>query len=311
MKHIKKIIVILIALFFVAFLFIYRTYNLKKLEELKNSQNQWQNQMICSDDYNPVCGKDGETYSNECIATKINQVLIAHTWECETNKQNASHSWEIIGESNLWEIEEETNLATEEEVNYENIILAEVNDKYYENLKSQCGEDGCCLDSVDNMIKWKYSEAVNGLCPSWYNKDILKCVSSYSWCIPSKNEASSTTSSSWIISWEKIQNYSNDQVGYSFSLPYSTYYSWYGSQDGSTHSVGISTSSWNTDFASNNVKVYFYKNKILPELQDSYYGMYEDKANNKTYLKVNESSIIIEWTDKKIIDIITRTISVK
>lgn len=45
------------------------------------------NSIVCSQEYVPVCGVDGMTYSNACIATTQNEVEIAYEGECMLEDQ--------------------------------------------------------------------------------------------------------------------------------------------------------------------------------------------------------------------------------
>ena len=42
------------------------------------------NEVLCTAQYDPVCGVDGQTYSNECVATLQNDVAVAYDGECRT-----------------------------------------------------------------------------------------------------------------------------------------------------------------------------------------------------------------------------------
>lgn len=320
MKHIKKIVVFIIALIFILFLFIYRSYNLKKLENNNLSLSWTSQEMICNDTYEPVCWKDWKTYSNECIATKINEVLIDHKWECKEVKGIIDeNTWSGIWESNLWEVDNEnvSTWTTEKEKEKE-IIIEKPSKEYYNNLKSQCEGSSCCISSVESMEEAWYSEAEWWNCPSWYNLNMLKCETSYKWCEKDEweNTEINTATDTWSnqsTDWKKVLNYDNTSLNYWFSLPSNTYFSWYWARDWATHTVWISTSSWSLDFWNSQVKVYFYKWKIIDELADSTYWMYEDKKNNKTYLKLNNNSIVIEWSseNQNIINMIIKTIYAK
>jgi hypothetical protein len=322
MKFFKKFSVFIIAFFFVCFLFIYRQYNIKQLEDYKKTQTEtWtvKKDTVCVDEYKPVCWEDSKTYSNKCVAEEINSVKVAYEWECKAVSTKTS-SWDDLGESNLWATESwaETGSQTEAPVVKSQEKPSE---DYYKNLKSQCDNDSCCLASVDTMEQNWYREAIDWKCDVWLVKDTLKCESSYSWCIVDTNPVSTVTQkpsatgatstwATWVINWQKVLNYNNSNYNYWFSVPSNTYFSWYWAQNWSNHSVWISTSTWVTNFWDNQVKVLYYKWKILPELEGSSYWMYQDKKNWMTYIELNWNTIVIDgWTwNDKIVDMIIKTI---
>lgn len=88
--------------------------------------------------------------------------------------------------------------------------------------------------------------------------------------------------------------YDNTGLGYGFVLPKSSYFSGFGSRDGASHSVGIGRDASPESFELAEVKVRFYKGKILSQLQNAENGFYEDAENGITYLSVNGSTITVE-----------------
>ncbi len=41
-------------------------------------------EVVCTGEYDPVCGADGNTYSNRCVAEQQAKVIVAHEGECRT-----------------------------------------------------------------------------------------------------------------------------------------------------------------------------------------------------------------------------------
>ncbi|MFT4312326.1 MAG: Kazal-type serine protease inhibitor family protein [Candidatus Woesearchaeota archaeon] len=49
-------------------------------------------EVFCSTDWDPVCGVDGQTYSNECVAVEQNNVDVAYYGECQGMAEISIHS---------------------------------------------------------------------------------------------------------------------------------------------------------------------------------------------------------------------------
>lgn len=60
---------------------------------------------------------------------------------------------------------------------------------YYDILEKKCGDvyDSCCLSSLDIMRQGGYKEAdENGNCPDGFEKNMQKCITTFQWCEPIK-----------------------------------------------------------------------------------------------------------------------------
>jgi hypothetical protein len=111
-----------------------------------------------------------------------------------------------------------------------------------------------------------------------------------------------------------LQQYVNDSVGYGFSLPRNSYYAGFGPRDGATHSVGVGRGASPETFELSEVKIRFYKGKILSQVANSENGFYEDADKGMTYLALSGSTVTIEGDrtiSSDIIDTVIRTAFVK
>lgn len=108
--------------------------------------------------------------------------------------------------------------------------------------------------------------------------------------------------------------YENAGLGYGFVMPKSSYFSGFGSRDGASHTVGIGRNASPESFELAEVKVRFYKGKILSQLQNAENGFYEDSENGITYLSLNGSTLTIEADrsiSEKIVDSIVASAYVR
>ena len=80
-------------------------------------------------------------------------------------------------------------------------------ENYYDVLEKKCGNDSCCLSSLDLMRQGNYKEAdKNGNCPDGFEMNMQKCETSYQWCE--------------LIKAEKISDsniYRNEELGIEFT----------------------------------------------------------------------------------------------
>ncbi|MCD4693854.1 hypothetical protein K8R62_00660 [bacterium] len=61
---------------------------------------------------------------------------------------------------------------------------------YYENFRQKCGEDQCCLSSIDhaelqNSLLFESNKGnmnIDADCPAGYGLNMNRCLTSYIWC---------------------------------------------------------------------------------------------------------------------------------
>lgn len=155
-----------------------------------------------------------------------------------------------------------------------------------------CGKDnktysnGCTARSEGVEI------AYTGACHGYSNDDQDVSETPASW--DTASSASLANEGLASFSTGSYHIYKNEWLKYGVALPKYTYYQGFGSQDGATHTLGVAlTSSGLESFWTAEVRVYFYNNKLLPELKNE--SKYEDQATGKTYVNLSGSTLVIEW----------------
>jgi hypothetical protein len=97
---------------------------------------------------------------------------------------------------------------------------------------------------------------------------------------------------------EEVIRYENARFKYSFDISKKVYYSGFWAQGGASHTVGIDKAGMPETLADASVRVYFYRNQILPELQNNTSTFYRDPAGKYIALLVDgKHSLKIEATD--------------
>lgn len=191
-------------------------------------------QIMCPAVYNPVCGKDGNTYSNDCQAG-VAKVDIAHEGACVAKTTNETKPTTPTTETTTPTITPTTP-------------------------KTENTNTGVTL-------------------PSDHETTVISKLDNYD--------------------VNKYHHYKNESIGYSFAIPKNTAYQGFGAQNGANHTLAINTNNEGvTDFASADVKVYYYaKTPTNPP------------ANSTAVTLNNGATVYVEGTNTENVQNIVQTIT--
>lgn len=105
--------------------------------------------------------------------------------------------------------------------------------------------------------------------------------------VPGTETASGATQSGVIT-------YYNNYLDYGLSVPRGSYYAGYGGQNGAAHTMGFASGTGVLSFEEAPIKLWYYPNKLLPELGNGENSFYQNPGTNMTYLKLGNGTIQIE-----------------
>lgn len=91
-----------------------------------------------------------------------------------------------------------------------------------------------------------------------------------------------------------VITYYNNYLDYGLSVPRGSYYAGYGGQNGAAHTMGFASGTGVISFEEAPIKLWYYPNKLLPELGNGENSFYQNPGTNMTYLKLGNGTIQIE-----------------
>ena len=192
----------------------------------------------CTREHDPVCGKDGNTYQNSCLAGKAWVAIVAHG-DCKPDPVTPSTQTGTIEIKNENSQTGSVQKPSEEKVQKCTTENAPV-----------CGKDG---KTYQNACFAKESKIE--IASQWACQVATPATEGQA-------EAKQPEEVTVLKNYDpaKYHKYSNKTLGYSIAMPKYTYYQGYGAQGGASHTIAAGLSQEGiADFENAEIKIYVYR----------------------------------------------------
>ena len=257
----------------------------------KSGENKTGDEMICSDSDGLVCGVNGLTYKNACVAESA-KVLIEHDGECLTPTNSINLTTSTGSEWQSWSLL--TITASGETLSWSAISGYLSDDHEISSRTTLSTGSVAWVDPISN------SESIDSNSPSTMNTTNNSSPSGIVFNLNSYT----------LDPKIKIATYNKKEYNYSYSFPVATFFQWFIAPKGVTHEMVLKSLTPPTSRLDGDVVVDFYRWKLLNELQ------WEAAViiGSRYYVAKWDSTFIIEdltktAQSKKIIDTILATLN--
>lgn len=239
----------------------------------KSKESVWSDRMTCDDSAWLVCGVNGLTYKNACIAESA-KVIIEHDGECLTPTNDVNATFLTGSESQTWSLAVTSSSGDVSSWSTNSGYLSEDSEVSSILTGTTTISTGSMISVASENMNMVQAENMNVL-PA--NVVVLNM-------------------NSYILDPKmKIATYSKKEYNYSYSFPAATFFQWFIAPKWVTHEMVLKSSTPPTSRMDGDVVVDFYRWKLLNELQW------------ETAMIVGSRYFVAKWDSTFVIEDLTKT----